>query len=427
MIRRLKLCHTSDWHLGHTLHGHPREHEHRVFLAFLLDALVDEQVDALIVAGDVFDTANPPASAQAMYYAFLADARRRLPELDILIVAGNHDSAARLSAPDPVLRALGVRVVGSVPRLGRGGRAPVDAEALLVPLHDASGRVAAQVAAVPYLRTSDLPTVEAADGRNPVIEGVRRVYGAVLELARSRREPGQALLATGHCHMVDARPSTLSERVIMGGEKHALPVDLFGDDVDYVALGHLHLAQEVAGHPHVRYSGSPIPLSMPEETYPHQVRMVCFEDGRLHSQAELRVPRAVEVMRVPKDESAGLDEVLASLERLALPSEAPPEAWPFLEVRVRLDAPVPDLRARIEAALAGRPVRLVKIGVEHAGALAPLAESAPRRELNELDVEEVFRRCYARRFAEGEPSGALLDAFHEVADAARRQLEEGDT
>ncbi|MEQ8894087.1 MAG: exonuclease subunit SbcD, partial [Sandaracinaceae bacterium] len=82
MRRHLKLCHTSDWHLGHTLHGHPREHEHERFLAFLLDVLEREAVDALIVAGDVFDTANPPASAQAMFYRFLAEARARLPRLD---------------------------------------------------------------------------------------------------------------------------------------------------------------------------------------------------------------------------------------------------------------------------------------------------------------------------------------------------------
>lgn len=424
MIRRLKLCHTSDWHLGHTLHGCSREHEHRRFLDFLLGVLVDEEVDALIVAGDVFDTANPPASAQAMYYAFLAEARRRLPSLDVLVIAGNHDSAPRLSAPDPILRALGVRVVGTVPRIGRGGSAPVDAEAMVVPLHHRDGEVGAWVAAVPYLRTSDLPSGDVGEGEDPVIAGVRRVYDAVLDAARAHRQPGQALLATGHCHMVDTRASALSERVILGGEKHALPVDLFSEDVAYVALGHLHLAQDVGGHPHVRYSGSPIPLSMPEESYPHQVRIVSFEGDRLCEQREVRVPRSVDVLRIP-EEPAELEAVLAALEQLELP-ERPAEEWPFLEVRVRLSEPVPDLRVRVEAALAGRPVRLVKIAVEQAGERVALAESATRRELSDLDVEEVFRRCYARRFPEGEPSAALLDAFHEVADAARRQLEEGE-
>jgi exonuclease SbcD len=244
--------------------------------------------------------------------------------------------------------------------------------------------------------------------------------------------------------MVDASTSELSERTILGGAKHALPVDLFGDDVSYVALGHLHLAQEVGQREHVRYSGSPIPLAMPEESYPHQLRIVRFESGRLAGQEAVRIPRTVDILRIPKDGPGELDAVLAQLERLEVPAHEPTAraavaeasqgeeqrgielaAQPFLEVRVRLSAPVPDLRQRIEAAIGDRPVRLVKIAVEHVGAKEALAESAPRRELAELDVEEVFLRCYARQF-EGAPDEALLSAFHEVAEAARRALEEGE-
>ena len=424
MSRHLKICHTSDWHLGHTLHGHSREHEHERFLAFLLDVLVREEVDALVVAGDVFDTANPPATAQAMLYRFLAEARGRLPGLDVLITAGNHDSAARISAAEPVLRAIGVRVVGAVPRSGRGGRAPVDADGMLVPLHDRGGEVAAWVAAVPFLRPSDLPVVDSIDdGVDPLVEGVRRVYGAVLDAARARQKAGQALLATGHCHMVAATESELSERKILGGPQHALPVDLFGDDVDYVALGHLHLAQAVGDREHVRYCGSPIPLSMPEESYPHQLRLVRFEGGALAAQSVVRIPRAVDVLRVPHDGPADLDAVLGRLGRLELAEGLAPHERPFLEVRVRLSEPVPDLRHRIEEAIGDRPVRLVKIATEYVGEARALADAEPRRELSDLTVEEVFKRAYARKY-EGEPDPALLAAFHDVASAAARRREE---
>ncbi|HBQ19265.1 MAG TPA: exonuclease sbcCD subunit D [Myxococcales bacterium] len=428
MRRHLKLCHTSDWHLGHTLHGHPREHEHERFLAFLLDVLEREAVDALIVAGDVFDTANPPASAQAMFYRFLAEARARLPRLDVVIVAGNHDSAARLGAADPVLRAIGVRIVGAVPRLGAGGRAPVDADAMVVPLHDRNNEVAAWVAAVPYLRPADLPALDApvnAERADPLVEGVRRVYGEVLDAARARQKPDQALIATGHCHMVDVQRSEDSERPILGGLKHALPVDLFPGDVGYAALGHIHLAQPVGEHEHVRYCGSPIPLSMPEESYPHEVRLVRFEGGVLVGQTKVRVPRAVDVIRVPGEEADSHERVLGQLERLEVPAGLPREQQPFLEVRVRLSEPVPDLRRQIEAAIGERPVRLVKITTAYTGRDVPLAESAPRRDLGDLQVEEVFRQAYARRY-EGDPSPALLRAFHEVAASAARALEEGE-
>ncbi|MFK7985978.1 MAG: exonuclease SbcCD subunit D C-terminal domain-containing protein [Sandaracinaceae bacterium] len=434
MSRHVKICHTSDWHLGHTLHGHDRAYEHGCFLGFLLDVLEREEVDALVVAGDIFHTANPPAAAQSQLYSFFAEARARMPKLDVLLIAGNHDSAARLGAADPILRHIGVRVVGPVPREGRGGRAPVRVDELVVPLCDRGGEVAAWVAAVPFLRPSDLPVADAVEGGDslvdPLIEGVRRVYDGVLGAARAKRKPDQALLATGHCHMVAATPSELSERRILGGPQHALPTDLFPDDVSYVALGHLHLPQAVGEHGHIRYSGSPIPLSMPEESYPHQLRIVRFEGGQLAEQREVRIPRAVDVLRIPGDGPGSLEDVLGQLAQLELPAVDNKARWPFLEVRVQLDSPVPDLRHRIEQAVFGsgegaaQAVRLVKIGVTHTHRGAALAESAPRRELGDLSVDDVFKRAFERKF-EGQPDKALMRAFHEVAEAARRQLEGG--
>ncbi len=400
------ICHTSDWHLGHTLHGHGREVEHAAFLRFLLGVLEREAVDALVVPGDIFDSANPPAAAQAMLYSFLADARARLPRLEVLMTAGNHDSAARLGAADAILRSIGVRVVGT------------NREEVVVPLHGADGRVAAQVAAVPYLRPSDLPRGGQGDG---MVDGVRQVYDAALDEARARLKPGQALIAMGHCHMVDATASDLSERKILGGPQNALPVDLFRDDVDYVALGHLHLAQAIRENVH--YCGSPIPLSLPEESYAHQLRVVTFEEGRLARQVVHRVPRVVDVYRVPRAGPGPLEVVLEELARLDLPGGLDAALHPFVEVRVRLDEPVPDLRQQVELALADRPARLVKIGVEYAGVAGPLADAGPRRQLGDLTVEQVFVQAYARRY-EGEPSAALLDAFHEIAAAARQRLEE---
>ncbi|MGE0790415.1 MAG: exonuclease SbcCD subunit D C-terminal domain-containing protein [Sandaracinaceae bacterium] len=423
MPRTFTLCHTSDWHLGHTLHGYSRELEHAAFLEHLLRVLKGEEADALIIAGDVFETSNPPASAQAMFYRFLADARIRLPDLDILVIAGNHDSAARLSAAQPLLDAIGVRLVGVVPRRDGTGRAPVDAEAMRVPFHDQNGEVAAQVAAVPFLRPSDLPFVDPAPGVDPLIEGVRRVYDDVLTAARAAQRVGQALIATGHCHMFDAARSERSERPILGGAQHALPVDVFAADVDYVALGHLHLAQTVGGRDHVRYSGSPIPLSMPEESYPHQVRIARFEDGALTKQHAVPVPRTVDVLRVPRERPGELDEVLDALARLDVPNGVPEERRPFLEVRVRLAEPIADLRARIEDALGDRAVRLVKITTEYAATPTALADTEPRRSLSDVSIDDVFLRAYARRY-EGEPSPELWRAFHEVAAAAQRQLEE---
>ena len=156
----LRIFHTADWHLGHHLHGVSRQLEHQRFLDWLLDELQNKQADALIVAGDIFDSANPSSAAQSQLYDFLVKARTRLPNLDIVLVGGNHDSASRLDAPSPILNALGVTVVGGLSRDDQGN---IDWERLLVPLTNAAGEIKAWCGAMPFLRNADLPTARDAN------------------------------------------------------------------------------------------------------------------------------------------------------------------------------------------------------------------------------------------------------------------------
>lgn len=405
----MRLLHTSDWHLGHTLYDMSREAEHAAFLEWLLDSLEAHEVDALLVAGDIFDTANPSAEAQAAWYHFIARARRRCPGLDVVVIGGNHDSAARLDAPDPLFAALDVRVVGGLPK----ARGKVDLERLLVPLRDARGKVGAWVAAVPYLRPADLPLPPGETG-DRLVEGVRTVYAEVLEGARARREKGQALVAMGHCYMVGTELSALSERKILGGNQHALPVDLFPGDVAYVALGHLHKAQRVGGREGVRYSGSPLPLSLSEAGYAHQVLLVELDGEQLSSVRPLHVPRRVDMLRVPSRDAATLEEVEAMLEALpALEPETPDWRRPYLEVCVALPRPEPALRRRVEAALEGRAARLVKLTPAYTGTGHALADGRPGASLKERTPEDVFRARYARDYTEP-PDPALLESFHSL-------------
>src|SRR5581483_8351744 len=235
----MRLVHTSDWHLGHTLRGEvTREYEHAAFLSWLVDTCVREAADALVITGDVFDTATPPASAERMWFEFLTAVRRARPALDVIAIAGNHDSPARLGAASSVLRELGVHVIGSLPRKGDG---TLDADRLLIPI--AGGR--GLVAAVPFLRPIDLP-----------VEGdaLSAVYGEVMAAARARRQPEQALIVTGHLYVAGADAAYLSERRVSIGGQESAPLRLFPDDIDYVALGHIHRAQRV-GRDTIRYAG----------------------------------------------------------------------------------------------------------------------------------------------------------------------------
>ncbi len=414
----MRLIHTADWHLGHHLHGLSRAREHAAFLAWLLDTLAAVEADALLIAGDIFDTANPSAEAQRQWFDFLGRLRRRLPSLDVVVIAGNHDSPARLVAPAPVLGPLGVHVVGVVRRDGDR----IDAAGLVVPLRDRAGQVCAQVAAVPYLRLPDLPPVEVEEGRDPVIEGVRVLYEQVVAAALLAAEPGQALIGMGHCYMTDTTLSELSERRILGGNLHALPVEVFPESVAYVALGHLHKAQTVGGE-RVRYSGSPIPLSMTEAPYTHQVLQVDLQGPGLAAVTPLPVPRTVDLVRIPPgSDHLPVEEALAAVD--ALPErgeEDEPLDWPFLEVKVQLSGPRPDLRRELEERLETRAARLVRVASQGSGHGQPLAEVIRTTGLEGLDPGEVFARRWAREHADPVPE-ALLASFHELVDAAHRGL-----
>ncbi len=388
----MRVLHTSDWHLGHTLRGEvTREHEHALFLAWLLERCVDEGADALLITGDVFDSATPPASAERMWFEFLASARRACPSMDIIAIAGNHDSPARLGAASAVLRELGVHVLGGLPRTASGA---IDLDRVLIPI--AGGR--GLVAAVPFLRPVDLPP--------ELAEPLEAIYAEVVAGARARCTPEQAVIVTGHLYVAGADAAYLSERRVSIGGVESAPLRLFPMDIDYVALGHIHRAQRV-GRETIRYAGAPISLALDEASYRHQIAAVEFVAGRVAEIRQLLVPQAIEILRVPRRGAAPLGEVLAVLDALPPRIENDP-ARPYLEVVVALDKPEPKLRALVETALEGKRARLINLHVERTGDGASLGDRVSARRLAELDPREVFLRLWARDHAE--PPGAEVIA-----------------
>ncbi|MEO6352407.1 MAG: exonuclease SbcCD subunit D C-terminal domain-containing protein [Burkholderiaceae bacterium] len=407
----MRFIHTSDWHLGQTLHNFERGLEHQYFLDWLLATLAAEQAEGLLISGDIFDNANPSAASQKQLYRFLQQAKARVPHLNIVIIAGNHDSPGRLEAPGPLLETLDATVIGFVPRLADGS---IDIARLVVPLKDKLGETAAWCLAIPFLRPGDLPRVDNDTEGDPYMEGIALLYRQALEHALTLRQPGQAIIALGHCHMVGGEISQDSERRIVIGGTEALPAGIFDPAIAYAALGHLHLAQSVGKQAHLRYCGSPLPMSFAEVGYPHQVLRVDLTGETATDIIALPVPRAVELLRVPK-QPAPLDQVLAALAALALPACDDPQRQPYLEVRVRLDAPEPGLRARIEAALEGKPVRLAKIETTFTPKIAPGIAAAPAalEQLEKLQPDDIFQRLYRSKYDADVPD-ALQAAFTEL-------------
>ncbi|KIQ56551.1 exonuclease SbcCD subunit D C-terminal domain-containing protein [Pseudomonas fluorescens] len=384
----MRLFHTSDWHLGQNLHGQERDFEHACFLEWLLRQLAAEKPDALLVAGDIFDTVNPPVKAQERLYDFIVSAHEQNPNLTIVMIAGNHDSGSRIELPAPLMRRLRTHALGRVLWLDDG---QLDVERLLLPLPDAKGKVKAWCLALPFLRPAEVTGAHLGDD---YLRGIGQVHEWLIAAANGKRKKGQALIAVSHAHMAGGSVSEDSERSLIIGNAEALPASLFGPSISYVALGHLHKPQKVNGEERIRYSGSPIPLSFSEIGYQHQILDITLDGDTLAKVEPRLIPRAVNLQRLGPAPLADLLVQLKELPDVDLLADVQRQPW--LEVRVRLDEPQPDLRHQVETALQGKAVRLVRIAAEYAGQgdNGRTDEDAALIELDQLSPEELFSRAW---------------------------------
>ena len=411
----MKILHTADWHIGQLFHEYDRTYEHQQFLNWLVDTLQTEQIDVLLISGDVFDISNPSASSIKMFYSFLNKATKAIPDLQIVITAGNHDSASRLEAPKPLLESSNVHIIGLVEKDGEGN---IDYQKLLVPIHDDSKNVKIWCLAIPFLRMGDYPTI--LNCANPYTEGVTALYKDAFEYASLKKQDGQTIIAMGHLHTHHAEVSDLdkTERLIMGGVE-CIPATAFHQDIKYVALGHIHKAQRIGGKEHIRYSGSPLPMSFSELNYKHQV--IVFElDEEISELKSIEIPLFVPLQRIPQT-PLPLHEVIGLLDNLPI-MDNDLQTVPFLEVRILLDGPEPALRHKVETALAGKRVRLAKIDVKYPGSTLEAAEFITPDELSELQPIDVFGKVYQSRYNIDVPND-ILQLFKQVAEEINQTAE----
>lgn len=411
----MKILHTADWHIGQLFHEYDRTYEHQQFLNWLVDTLQTEQIDVLLISGDVFDISNPSASSIKMFYSFLNNATRVNPDLQIIITAGNHDSASRLEAPKPLLESSNVHIIGLVDKDAEGN---IDYQKLLVPIHDDSKNVKIWCLAIPFLRMGDYPNI--LNCTNPYTEGVTALYNDAFEYASLKKQDGQTIIAMGHLHIHHAEVSDLdkTERLIMGGVE-CIPATAFHQDIKYVALGHIHKAQRIGGKEHIRYSGSPLPMSFSELNYKHQV--IVFElDEEISELKSIEIPLSVPLQRIPQT-PLPLHEVIGLLDNLPI-MDNNIQTVPFLEVRILLDGPEPALRHKVEMALAGKRVRLAKIDVKYSASTLQAPEFITPDELSEIQPIDVFGKVYQSRYNIDVPND-ILQLFKQVAEEVNQTAE----
>jgi exonuclease SbcD len=269
----MRILHTADWHLGKKLDQQDRLEEQVLFLNWLQKCIREQQVDALIIAGDIFDTGSPSNEAMQVYYNFLVGLKESGCQSTI-IIGGNHDSISTLNAPRELLKALQIHVVGGV---------PLDPGEQIIPLKNKQGAVEAVVAAVPFLRDRDvrlsIPGETAAERSLRLQQGIAAYYTKLLPGMQFEYNNDIPLIATGHLFAQGATACE-SEKEIHVGALGQLSAGTFPTEYAYVALGHLHRPQTVGGLPHIRYSGSPIPLSFSESSDAKEVVILETQPGK---------------------------------------------------------------------------------------------------------------------------------------------------
>lgn len=411
----MKILHTADWHLGQTFYEYSRHDEHIRFLDWLCWQIKEREVDVLLVAGDVFDGPNPSAEAQRLYYSFLRRVTTESPFLQIILIAGNHDSASRLEAPNPLLEEMNITVRGVVKRDEDGD---IDLSHLIIPIYKkgkyAPGNmnmhdIAAFCLAVPYLRQGDYPPAES------YAQGVGMLYR---QLFAAVKDEGKPVIAMGHLQATGSELSgdDRSERTLIGGLEGISP-DAFDAQLIYTALGHLHRAQRVSGRDNVRYSGAPLPMTFAEKNNRNSVVLITYEEGETVMQ-RIDVPPYVRLLSIPQ-QPAMLDEVLDAID--ALPDGEVTERSPYLEVKVRMNEPDTSYKYRIETALQGKSVRLARVVAVMPERKEGGIRAASYEELQGVHPLDVAMDYYKRMYDEAEMPAAMKELLQQVISEVSKE------
>ena len=408
----MRILHTSDWHLGQHFMGKSRQAEHQALIDWLLVQVETHAVDAVLIAGDIFDTGAPPSYARELYNHLVVQLHRA--GVALLLLGGNHDSVATLGESRALLAFLSATVVAEV-------QPPAD-QLVLLPKRGTPAEPGCIVCAVPFIRARDVLQSQAGqsaqDKQQSMQAAIQAHYQAVYAAGKTRQAELQQtlgrtlpLIATGHLTTVGAS-SNESVREIYVGSLDAFPTAAF-PAADYIALGHIHKPQKVGGLDHIRYCGSPIPLGFDEARQTKEVLLVNLDANGLAGITPLAVPRFQAMVSL----SGNLITLATAIQDVAAQGTAEQPVW--LEVTVAEDDYLSDLPARISEMTQGLPVEVLRVRRQRASTAATLA-GQPLETLDELSPAEVF----ARRLAQEDLEPAVQDALGQRFRAVLASLTE---
>jgi len=377
----MRILHTSDWHLGQHFMGRSRQAEHQALIDWLLLQVTQQSIDAVLLAGDIFDTGAPPSYARELYNQLVV--RLHEAACQLVLLGGNHDSVATLEESRPLLAYLGCTVVPAVAE---------DLSQQLLTLRDKAGQPAALLCAVPFIRARDVMQSQAGQSAEEKQQGLQQAiaahYQALYQLAvqeRSRLGLPLPILASGHLTTVGASSSE-SVRDIYVGALDAFPTNAF-PPFDYIALGHIHRPQQAGAQSHIRYSGSPLALSFDELGQSKQMLLLELDGAAITRISPLAVPCIQPLCSL----RGTLAQLQRSIPAAIMAIEQGQVLW--LEVVVEGDDYLSDLQSRIQSMLDGQPAELLRLRRARSQQSATL--QAERSTLDELSPHEVFERRLA--------------------------------
>jgi len=383
----MRIIHTSDWHLGQYFYGKSRASEHQHFLTWLLAQVKVNSIDAIIVAGDIFDTATPPSYARQMYFNFISEIQSL--DCQLVILAGNHDSVSMLAESKELLSALSTRVIASVSDLEQKDNL---AEQVFV-LKNSHQEPKAVICAVPFIRPRDVVKSQqgqsASDKSKSLQQAIVDHYQALFEHAQQLVKESKfelPIIATGHLTALGVTTSD-SVRDIYIGTLEALPSNSF-PQADYIALGHIHRSQKVGKTEHIRYCGSPIALSFDEAKQEKRVLLVEFKADNLSSVTDLIVPCSQPMAMVKTSLPELSQAVKKLLAELNLNQDSNQKLW--LDIELIDSDRLSDLQARIEALVEDFPVEILLVRRVKQVRQQLMQAQQDNSTLSELTLDEVF-------------------------------------
>ena len=439
----MKILHTSDWHIGRTLYDRKRYDEFEKFFTWLLNTLESENIDVLLIAGDIFDNGTPSNKAQELYYKFLCNVNKTKCQ-HIVIIGGNHDSASFLNAPQSILKSLDVHVVGAISDnledeiiiLDILKTPNTDLERITnnIPSSEISKLI---ICAVPYLRDKDIRTVSAGesleDKAQNLIQGIKKHYSAVAELALKKRneiykesmgkKPAYIpIIGTGHLFAAGGIAGD-GVRDLYVGSLAYVNIEAFPKCFDYVALGHLHIAQSLGGTEHIRYSGSPIPMGFGEAKQIKKLITIDFPENKpenhIHQEPCLAgspVKPSINEVSIPNFQmleriSGNLDHITQKIKELKTNHS---NAW--LEIEYTGSEIIPDLKIRLDEAILESHLEIRRIKNKRIS--ENIIESRFSQEnLKDLNPNEVFDKCLEINKVEEADRILLKASYQEILNS----------